>query len=44
MDFSELSHQSEIRDSLDKILIEQCITENLKKFDDKFKHDEELLS
>lgn len=44
MDFSELSHQSEIRDSLDKILIEQCIPENLKKFDDKFKHDEDLLS
>jgi len=44
MDFSELSHQSEIRDSLDKILLQQCSPENLKKFDVGFKHDQKLLS
>ena len=44
MDFSELSHQSEIRDSLDKILLQQCSPENLKRFDVDFKHDEQLLS
>ena len=33
MDFSELTHQSEIRDSLDKILLEQCTPEKLKEFD-----------
>jgi alkylation response protein AidB-like acyl-CoA dehydrogenase len=44
MDFSELTHQSEIRDSLDKILLEQCTPEKLKEFDVDFKHDEQLLS
>ena len=44
MDFSELSHQGEIRDSLDKILVEHCAPENLKKFDASFKHDDTLLS
>ena len=43
MNFSELSNQAEIRDSLDKILVEHCAPENLKKFDTAFKHDEELL-
>jgi alkylation response protein AidB-like acyl-CoA dehydrogenase len=44
MDFSELSHQSEIRDSLDKIFNEHCSQERLKKYDSNFKHDENLLS
>ena len=44
MDFSELSHQTEIRDSLDKILSEHCSQERLKKYDANFKHDEDLLS
>ena len=44
MDFSELSYQSEVRDSLDKILAQQCTPDNLKKFDEDFKHDEQLLS
>ena len=44
MDFSELSHQTEIRDSLDKILSEHCSQERLKKYDADFKHDESLLS
>ena len=44
MDFSELSHQTEIRDSLDKILSEHCSQERLKKYDADFKHDEDLLS
>ena len=33
MDFSELNYQSEIRESLDKILFEQCTPEKLKEFD-----------
>ena len=33
MDFSELSYQREVRDSLDKMLAQQCTPENLKKFD-----------
>ena len=44
MDFLELSYQSEVRDSLDKILAQQCTPNNLKKFDEDFKHDEQLLS
>ena len=44
MDFSELSHQTEIRDSLDKILSEHCSQECLKEYDSNFKHDENLLS
>ena len=44
MDFSELSHQTEIRDSLDKILSEHCSQERLKEYDANFKHDESLLS
>ena len=36
MDFSELSHQSEIRDSLDKILSEHCSQECLKEYDSNF--------
>ena len=44
MDFSELSHQTEIRDSLDKILSEYCSQERLKEYDSGFKHDESLLS
>ena len=44
MDFSELSHQSEIRDSLDKILSEHCSQECLKEYDSNFKHDQNLLS
>ena len=44
MDFSELSHQTEIRDSLDKILSKHCSQERLKKYDSNFKHDENLLS
>ena len=44
MDFSELSHQTEIRDSLDKILSEHCSQELLKKYDSDFKHDKSLLS
>ena len=44
MDFSELSHQTEIRDSLDKILSEHCSQERLNQYDENFKHDEELLS
>ena len=43
MDFSELSHQTEIRDSLDKILSKHCSQELLKKYDSNFKHDENLL-
>ena len=44
MDFSELSHQTEIRDSLDKILSEHCSQERLKKYDANFKHDEDSES
>jgi alkylation response protein AidB-like acyl-CoA dehydrogenase len=44
MDFSELTHQNEIRDSLNKILEKYCSVENLKEFDDGFKHDKTLLS
>ena len=44
MDFSELSHQTEIRDSLDKILSEHCSQENLNQYDENFKHDKDLLS
>jgi len=44
MDFSEMNHQGEIRDSLDRILVEHCVPENLKNFDAAFKHDVELLS
>jgi 3-oxocholest-4-en-26-oyl-CoA dehydrogenase beta subunit len=44
MDFSELSHQSEIRDSLDKILNEHCSQERIKEYDSNFKHDKNLLS
>jgi alkylation response protein AidB-like acyl-CoA dehydrogenase len=44
MDFSELSHQSEIRDSLDKIFNKHCSQERLKKYDSNFKHDKNLLS
>jgi alkylation response protein AidB-like acyl-CoA dehydrogenase len=44
MDFSELSHQTEIRDSLDRILSEHCSQERLKEYDSDFKHDEILLS
>ena len=44
MDFSEKSHQTEIRDSLNKILSEHCSQERLKEYDTNFKHDESLLS
>ena len=44
MDFSELSHQTEIRDSLDKILSEHCSQERLNQYDENFKHDKDLLS
>ena len=44
MDFSELSYQTEVRDSLNKILNEKCSQDKLKKFDDSFKHDDALLS
>ena len=44
MDFFELSHQSEIRDSLDKIFNEHCSQERLKEYDSNFKHDKNLLS
>ena len=44
MDFSEQSHQIEIRESLDKILSEHCSQERLKEYDTNFKHDESLLS
>ena len=44
MDFSEKSHQTEIRDSLNKILSEHCSQERLKEYDANFKHDESLLS
>ena len=44
MDFSEQSHQTEIRDSLNKILSEHCSQELLKEYDANFKHDESLLS
>tara|TARA_B100000579_G_scaffold403834_1_gene388160 strand:- start:1576 stop:2682 length:1107 start_codon:yes stop_codon:yes gene_type:complete len=44
MDFSEQSHQTEIRDSLDKILSEHCSQECLKEYDSCFKHDKDLLS
>lgn len=44
MDFSELTHQIEIKDSLNKILIKQCTPEKLKKYDTTLKHDESLLS
>ena len=44
MDFSELTHQTEIRDSLDKILAEHCSQERLKEYDSNFKHDKTLLS
>ena len=36
MDFSEQSHQSEIRDSLNKILSEHCSQELLKEYDANF--------
>ena len=42
MDFSELSYQIEVKDSLDKILEQQCTPDNLKKFDEDFKHDEQF--
>ncbi len=42
MDFSELSHQQEIRKSLNKILSEKCSPDKLEKFDSNFKHDEGL--
>ena len=42
MDFSELSHQREIRESLNKIFSEKCSPEKLKEFDNEFKHDENL--
>jgi len=41
MDFSELSYQCEVSESLDKILAEQCTPEKIKKFDEKIKHDEQ---
>ena len=44
MDFSELPHQTEIRDSLDKILSKHCSQEGLKEYDSNFKHDTNLLS
>ena len=44
MDFSEQPHQTEIRDSLNKILSEHCSQELLKEYDANFKHDESLLS
>ena len=44
MDFSEKSHQTEIRDSLNKILSEHCSQEHLKEYDANFKHDKSLLS
>ncbi|MDC1147603.1 acyl-CoA/acyl-ACP dehydrogenase [Gammaproteobacteria bacterium] len=44
MDFSEQSHQAEIRDSLEKILSEHCSQEYLKEYDSNFKHDKNLLS
>jgi len=44
MDFSEQSHQTEVRASLDKILREHCSQECLKEYDSNFKHDENLLS
>ena len=44
MDFSELDHHNEIRDSLNKILGEECSPEKLKEFDVEFKHNETLLS
>ena len=44
MDFSEQSHQTEVRDSLNKILSEHCSQELLKEYDANFKHDESLLS
>ena len=44
MDFSEQSHHSEIRDSLNKILSEHCSQELLKEYDANFKHDQSLLS
>ena len=44
MDFSEQSYQTEVRDSLDKILREHCSQECLKAYDSNFKHDENLLS
>ena len=44
MNFSEQSHQIEIRESLDKILSEHCSQERLKEYDTNFKHDKSLLS
>tara|TARA_B100000287_G_scaffold359077_1_gene351002 strand:+ start:3149 stop:4255 length:1107 start_codon:yes stop_codon:yes gene_type:complete len=44
VNFSELTHQIEIRDSLDKILTKHCSQDTLKKFDLEFKHDKKLLS
>ena len=44
MDFSEQSHQTEVRASLDKILRGHCSQECLKEYDSNFKHDENLLS
>ena len=44
MDFSEQPHQTEIRDSLNKILSEHCSQELLKEYDANFKHDQSLLS
>ena len=44
MDFSELDYQAKVRDSLNKILTDKCSQDQLKNFDDGFKHDEVLLS
>ena len=44
MDFSELDYQSKVRDSLNKILADKCSQDQLKNFDDGFRHDEVLLS
>jgi alkylation response protein AidB-like acyl-CoA dehydrogenase len=44
MDFSEQSYQTEIRDSLNKILSEHCSQELLKEYDANLKHDKSLLS
>jgi len=44
MDFSELDYQAKVRDSLNKILTDKCSQDELKNFDDGFKHDDALLS
>ena len=44
MDFSELGHHNEIKDSLNKILGKECSPEKLKEFDVEFKHNETLIS